>query len=102
MDIHKSGGGIHFTVEHTKNSSEEKLYESFVKRLNNFVKAGTTFVECKSGYGLEWNTEYKMLKVITKAKRELKTIGISSTYLGGHAVPRFKCIFLKIKSYCKA
>ncbi len=89
MDIHKAGGGIHFTVEHTKNASEEKLYESLKNRLASFTKTGTTFVECKSGYGLDWNTEHKMLKVITKAKRELnETIGISSTYLGGHAVPR--------------
>jgi len=49
---------------------------------------GTTFVECKSGYGLEWETEYKLLRVLTKAKRELKSIGISNTYLGGHAVPK--------------
>jgi imidazolonepropionase len=89
MDIHKAGGGIHFTVEHTKNSTEEKLYESFTDRLNKFIKSGTTFVECKSGYGLEWETEHKMLKVITKAKREFRSIGISSTYLGGHAVPRY-------------
>jgi imidazolonepropionase len=49
---------------------------------------GTTFVECKSGYGLEWETEYKLLRVLTKAKREIKSIGISNTYLGGHAVPK--------------
>ncbi|CAF0868479.1 unnamed protein product [Brachionus calyciflorus] len=87
MDIHKAGGGIHFTVRHTRDASECKLYESLTKRLDNFSKSGTTFVECKSGYGLEWETEYKMLKVLTKAKREYKSIGISNTYLGGHAVP---------------
>jgi imidazolonepropionase len=51
------------------------------------ILKGTTFVECKSGYGLEWETEHKMLKVLTKAKHEFKKIGISNTYLGGHAVP---------------
>ena len=87
MDIHKAVGGIHFTVRHTKEASETKLYESLTQRLDNFVKSGTTFVECKSGYGLEWETEHKMLKVLTRAKREFKSIGISNTYLGGHAVP---------------
>jgi imidazolonepropionase len=51
------------------------------------MTTGTTFVECKSGYGLEWATEYKLLKVLTKAKREFKSIGISNTYLGAHSVP---------------
>lgn len=87
MQIHQAGGGINFTVRHTKNSSEKELYDSFLKRLENFRNSGTTFVECKSGYGLEWETEYKMLRVLTKAKRNLKSIGISTTYLAAHAVP---------------
>jgi imidazolonepropionase len=52
------------------------------------ISLGTTFAECKSGYGLEWSTEYKLLRVLTKAKRDIKTIGISNTYLGAHAVPK--------------
>ena len=40
MDIHKSGGGIHFTVRHTKDANEYKLYESLTKRLNSFTKSG--------------------------------------------------------------
>lgn len=94
MEIHEAGGGIHFTVKHTTEASEEKLYESLIKRLENFSKFGTTFVECKSGYGLEWQTEYKMLRVLTKAKREFKSVGISNTYLA-HAVPKYQ----KIKKY---
>lgn len=90
MEIHEAGGGIHFTVTHTKNASEEKLYESLKERLSSFTASGTTFVECKSGYGLEWETELKMMRVLTRAKREVKTIGMSNTYLGGHAVPRGK------------
>ncbi len=88
MEIHQMGGGIHFTVTHTKIASEETLYESLKDRLDSFTASGTTFVECKSGYGLEWDTELKIMRVLTKAKRELKTIGMSNTYLGGHAVPR--------------
>lgn len=111
MDIHQAGGGIHFTVTHTKNASEEQLYETLKERLEGFsaagmycfitwlwnffvgkikceFKKGTTFIECKSGYGLEWETELKMMRVLTRAKRELQSLGITNTYLGGHAVPR--------------
>lgn len=89
MEIHQTGGGIHFTVEHTRNASEEELYASFKNRLHRMLKAGTTLVECKTGYGLNLETEVKMLKVIERAHRELD-IGISSTYCGAHAVPKGK------------
>lgn len=90
MMIHQAGGGIHFSVEKTKNASEQELYESLIDRLDKFRKAGSTFVECKSGYGLEWETEFKLLKVLTRAKREYKLLGLSITYLGPHAVPKGK------------
>ena len=98
MEIHKAGGGIHFTVRHTKDSSEETLYNSLIERLKKFSRSGTTFIECKSGYGLEWETEHKLLKVLTKAKRELKSIGLSNTYLGAHAVPLYVLIIQFLKS----
>ncbi len=40
MDIHKAGGGINFTVRHTKEASEDQLYESLLQRLGNFSKSG--------------------------------------------------------------
>jgi imidazolonepropionase len=40
MEIHQAGGGIHFTVTHTKNASEEQLYESLKQRLESFSAAG--------------------------------------------------------------
>uniref|UniRef100_A0A1A8NA33 Probable imidazolonepropionase n=1 Tax=Nothobranchius rachovii TaxID=451742 RepID=A0A1A8NA33_9TELE len=52
-------------------------------------RAGTTLVECKSGYGLELQTEIKMLEVIEEARCSLP-INISSTYCGAHAVPKGK------------
>lgn len=90
MEIHQAGGGIHFTVEYTKRASEELLYESLMKRLRTAIRTGTTFIECKTGYGLEWETEYKMLKVLTKANRNTLNIkpGLSITYLAAHAVPK--------------
>jgi imidazolonepropionase len=51
MDIHKAGGGINFSVEETKKATEDKLYESLVKRLTNFSKTG------KSIYNLSFVME---------------------------------------------
>jgi len=49
MDIHKMGGGIGFTVNHTKQSSEAELEELLIKRLWRMIKQGTTLIEAKSG-----------------------------------------------------
>lgn len=87
MDVHRAGGGIHFTVEHTRAASSSELLSSLRDRLVRMQRAGTTLVECKSGYGLELQTELKMLEVIEEARRTLP-INISSTYCGAHAVPR--------------
>ncbi|ELW61513.1 putative imidazolonepropionase [Tupaia chinensis] len=71
MDIHQAGGGINFTVERTRQASEAELFSSFQQRLQCMMRAGTTLVECKSGYGLNLETELKMLRVIERARREL-------------------------------
>lgn len=89
MQIHQAGGGINFTVERTRQASEEELFLSLRQRLSCMLSAGTTLVECKSGYGLDLQTELKMLRVIERARRELD-IGISATYCGAHAVPKGK------------
>jgi len=87
MEVHAAGGGIHFTVERTREASEADLVELLVSRLKRMLKAGTTTVECKSGYGLDTETEMKMLRVLEAAK-SLVAIEISSTFCGAHAVPR--------------
>lgn len=87
MDVHQAGGGIHFTVEHTRSASAAQLLASLSGRLARMQRAGTTLVECKSGYGLELQTEVKMLQVVEEARRTLP-INISSTYCGAHAVPK--------------
>uniref|UniRef100_A0A6J0VKD4 Probable imidazolonepropionase n=1 Tax=Pogona vitticeps TaxID=103695 RepID=A0A6J0VKD4_9SAUR len=89
MEIHEAGGGIHFTVEHTRKAGEEELFQSLKQRLLRMLRAGTTLVECKSGYGLNLEAEIKMLRVIERARQELD-IGISSTYCGAHSVPKGK------------
>jgi len=90
MEIHEAGGGIHYTVEQTRKSSEDELYELLLKRLESMIKLGTTLVECKSGYGLNAECEMKMLKVIERARRDPNVnIDISTTFLA-HAVPKGK------------
>lgn len=92
MDVHRAGGGIHLTVEHTRAAGASELLGSLAGRLARMLRAGTTLVECKSGYGLELQTEVKMLEVIERARRALP-INISSTYCGAHAVPRYEAGF---------
>lgn len=87
MDVHRAGGGIHFTVEHTRAAPASDLLATLRSRLMRMQRAGTTLVECKSGYGLELQTELKMLEVIEEAQRSLP-INISATYCGAHAVPK--------------
>nr|XP_002125327.1 probable imidazolonepropionase [Ciona intestinalis] len=87
MEVHQAGGGIHYTVEHTRAASENELYQLLKQRLTSMVKCGTTLVECKSGYGLDTESELKMLRVINQAKKN-KIIDISTTYCGAHAVPK--------------
>jgi len=53
MEIMQEGGGIGFTVEQTKIASDKDLLVSLVARLKRMLCAGTTYVECKTGYGLE-------------------------------------------------
>jgi len=87
MDIHKAGGGIGFTVSHTKAASEAQLRQSLVERLNRMLRCGTTLCEAKSGYGLEYETEMKLIKVLSEVSR-VHPIGMSITYLGAHSVPK--------------
>ncbi|XP_009084902.3 probable imidazolonepropionase [Serinus canaria] len=89
MEIHQAGGGIHFTVEHTRKATEDELLATLEQRLGRMLRAGSTLVECKSGYGLDLDMELKMLRAIERA-RGSSAIGISSTYCGAHAVPKGK------------
>ena len=59
------------------------------KILNKMSQAGTTLAEVKSGYGLDTETEIKMLTVVEEAKKDPNVkVDISSTYCGAHAVPK--------------
>ncbi|ESN98636.1 hypothetical protein HELRODRAFT_155870 [Helobdella robusta] len=88
LDVHKAGGGIHFTVRHVAEASEDQLFNDLRIYLLKMLQAGTTLVEVKTGYGLKWESELKMLRVIERAIRdESIAIDISVTYCAAHAVP---------------
>ncbi|SHH00449.1 imidazolonepropionase [Tepidibacter thalassicus] len=86
IDILKRGGGILSTVKSTKEASFDELYNKAKKSLDIMLEYGVTTVEAKSGYGLEFDTEVKQLKVAKKLN-ENHPVDIVSTFLGAHAVP---------------
>jgi imidazolonepropionase len=83
----QSGGGIGFTVNHTRAASEADLLTSLLGRLDRALRLGTTLLEAKSGYGLELETELKMLKVIQQA-HDMHPVDLVANYCGGHSVPK--------------
>jgi imidazolonepropionase len=86
QDIAKAGGGIMSTVKATRNASEKDLIDSAQKRLKSLQAEGVTTIEVKSGYGLDLETELKMLRVAQKIGKN-KTIDVVATFLGAHALP---------------
>lgn len=86
IDILKNGGGILSTVEATRKASKKELLKKAEYFASDMIEYGTTTVEIKSGYGLNPETELKMLEVINDLKNEVP-INIYSTYLGAHTIP---------------
>lgn len=89
MEVHESGGGINNTVRHTRKSSEAELSRLLRARLDRMLRCGTTLIEAKSGYGLETDTELKMLRVLHDMSTgdNAHPVEIVSNYLGGHSIP---------------
>jgi len=87
MEILKKGGGIVYTVNETRKASDSKLLKESKNRLDNMLSYGTTTCESKSGYGLDTETELKILKLNQKLN-DVHPVDIVSTFLGAHAVPK--------------
>jgi imidazolonepropionase len=85
-DIARAGGGIKSTVAKTRAASEEQLYRAAHGRLSRLIAEGVTTVEIKSGYGLDTETECKMLRVARRLGRELP-VSVKTSFLGAHALP---------------
>ena len=87
MDILNSGGGIFYTVNKTRKVTVNNLLKESKIRLDNMLKYGTTTCESKSGYGLNFDTELKILKIIKKLN-DIHPVDIIPTFLGAHAIPK--------------
>ena len=85
-EIARAGGGIVSSVKATRAASEDELYASALTRLAGLKATGVTTVEIKSGYGLDPDTELKMLRVARRIGREAG-VRVRTSYLGLHAVP---------------
>jgi imidazolonepropionase len=85
-EIAKKGGGINTTVQAVRNSSFEELINIIKPRIENFMSQGITTLEIKSGYGLNFENERKLLQVINFLN-EIYPINIVPTFLGAHTFP---------------
>ena len=86
LEILAAGGGIISTVKKTRGASVEELVDQSRKRLDKMLACGTTTAEVKTGYGLNTETELKMLRVIEKLD-QTHPIDLIPTFLAAHAVP---------------
>lgn len=85
-EIAKKGGGILSTVKATRAASFDELYAQSSPRFKALISEGVTTVEIKSGYGLDFDSELKMLQVAKKLGEE-HNIQVKTTLLAAHAVP---------------
>jgi len=85
-DIAAQGGGILSTVQQTRLASEARLLEESLPRILDLKRQGVTTVEIKSGYGLDFSNEVKMLRV-GRQLGELSGMRVRTTFLGAHTVP---------------
>ncbi len=86
LDILKAGGGILSSVNAVRKTSEESLLATTLETALSALRFGTTTLEIKSGYGLNTETELKMLSVIDRVGRQTP-LDVVATFMGAHAVP---------------
>jgi len=85
-EISRAGGGIRATVTATRAASEEALYAAALPLLRALMAEGVTTIEIKSGYGLDGDSECKMLRVARRVGERLP-LTVHATFLGAHALP---------------
>jgi len=85
-DIARAGGGIVSTVTATRAASEDDLLAQALPRLDALIAEGVATLEIKSGYGLDIETELRMLRVARRLG-QMRPVRIRTTFLGAHAVP---------------
>ncbi|REH78667.1 imidazolonepropionase [Staphylococcus felis] len=87
LEILEQGGGILSTVESTRNTTEDELFEKAEHDLLTMIHHGVLAVESKSGYGLDKENELKQLRV-SRRLQEKYNLEMRHTFLGPHAVPK--------------
>ncbi len=85
-EIARAGGGIVSTVTATRAANEDALLASALPRVDTLIAEGVTTLEIKSGYGLDIESELKMLRVAKRIAKE-RPVTVRTSYLGAHAVP---------------
>lgn len=85
-DISRAGGGIMSTVRATRAASDDELLRQSLPRVLALLAEGVTTLEIKSGYGLDGDSEAKMLRVARRIGQQLP-VSVRTTFLGAHALP---------------
>lgn len=85
-EIARAGGGIVSTVTATRAASEDELLAQALRRVDVLIAEGVTTIEIKSGYGLDTETELRMLRV-ARMIADQRPIRVKTTFLGAHATP---------------
>jgi imidazolonepropionase len=85
-EIARAGGGILSTVKATRAASEDELVRASLPRLDRLLAEGVTTVEIKSGYGLDLDSETRMLRAARRLGKE-RDVGVVTSFLGAHALP---------------
>ena len=86
-ELQLAGGGILSTVNATRNASVNELLDAAKKRAEALKREGATTLEIKSGYGLDTETELKMLRVARLLGEDDPQLDVKTTFLGAHALP---------------
>jgi imidazolonepropionase len=86
QEIAQRGGGIVSTVAKTRAMSAADLLDRCRRFAGDIVRTGVTTIECKSGYGLDRDTEIKLLQVYHSLRND-KVLDVVATFLGAHVVP---------------
>ena len=86
QQIAQAGGGIVSTVQATRGCSESELLESALGRVDALIAEGVCTIEIKSGYGLDAETELRMLRVARRIQA-LRSLSVQTSFLGAHALP---------------
>ena len=85
-DVARAGGGIISTVKATRGATEAELLAYALPRVDTMLAEGVTVLEVKSGYGLDTETELRMLRT-ARAIESVRLVRVITSFLGAHAIP---------------